>query len=212
VLGGRFVFDLASLAPAEARLYADLAFVDKLPISIDYSYQAPGLLLPASSILAAFGGGSWHELGAEASWRPTDTFRFIVRAAGQAYVDRPGLRASARAVWVPDAVDQRTQVIGEVVRVGAGTNGYTNVRAAVRYRVAEFLTASADGAVYLYDQPVRGTQLSAMALGSFEYAFMPRLRFMLSGSLASTPFAALDAQLLGRAVFELETPSAGGGM
>jgi hypothetical protein len=212
VLGGRLVFDLANLAVAEARLYGDLGFFDKLPLSIDYSYQAPGLLLPASSILAAFGGGSWHELGAEASWRPTDTFRFIVRAAGQAYVDRPGLRASARAVWVPDAVDQRTQVIGEVVRVGAGTSGYTNLRAAVRYRVAEFLTASADGAVYFYDQPVRGTQLSAMAFGSFEYAFMPRLRFMLSGSLASTPFAALDAQLLGRVVFELETPSAGGGM
>lgn len=208
-VGGRFVFDLASLAPAEARLYADFSQLDKLPISVDYSYQAPGLLLPASSILAAFGGGSWHELGVEGSWRPEAAFKLVLRAAGQAYADKPGLRASARAVW---AANDRTQVVGELVRVGAGTTGYTDLRAAVHYRVAEFLTASADGAVYVYDQPVRSTSVSAMAFGSLEYAFMPRLRFMLSGSLASTPFAQLDAQLLGRVAFELETPTVGGGL
>lgn len=113
--------------------------------------------------------------------------------------------------WVPDDAE-RLQLIGEYVRVGAGTNGYHNVRAAVRFRVTEVFTASADGAVYAYDSPVRNTSVSSMVFGNLEYAFLPHLRFMISGSLASTPFAALDAQLLGRAVFELNSPSAGGGL
>jgi hypothetical protein len=210
-LGGRLVFDLNALAPAEARLYADLTHLEKLPISIDYSYQATALLLPASSILAAFGGGTWHELGAEVSFRPSHAFRLLARAAGQAYVDRPGFRGTLRATWMPDEA-QRLTVIGEYVRVGAGTNGYHNLRAAARYRLAELLTGSVDGAVYVYDAQIRGARASAMGLASVEYAVIPRLRFMLSGSVASSPFATLDAQLLGRAVFELETPSAGGGL
>jgi len=209
--GGRFVFDLATVAVAEARVYADLTYLKNLPLSIDYAYLAPGLLLPASSILAAFGGESFHEVGGEANWRPIKNLRLIARLAGQAYVDRPGFRGSLKAQWSPDDA-QRVQLIGEYAYVGASTNGYNNVRAAVRVRIIDALTASADGALYAYNSPVRNTSLSATVFGNVEYAFLPHLRFMISGSLASTPFAAFDAQLLGRAVFELDSPSAGGGL
>lgn len=209
--GGRFVFDLAAVAPSEARLFVDVTKVEKLPFTVDYSYRAPLLLLPASSVFAAFGGASWHELGAEVSWRPDSGFRLVARAAGQLYErGLPGARASLRAQWTPD-FEQRLQLIGEYGRVAAYDNGYHHLRAAARYRLADFLVASADAGLYLYDFAVRGTQLSATAFGNVEYAFRPGLRVMLSGSVATTPFAAFDAQLLGRLVWELNAPSAGGG-
>jgi hypothetical protein len=211
VIGGRVVYDLVALSPAEARVYADVLLLERLPVSIDYGYQAPALLLPVSSILAAFGGGSWHELGAELTWKPNTAFRLVLRGAGQAYSDTFGYRALARGVWTPDET-QRLTVLAEYARVGTSTNGYHNLRAAARYRLVSALSASLDGGAYLYDAPVRDAKLSATAFANLEYALPPHFRFLVGGSVATTPYAAFDAQLLVRAVYELDSPSSGGGM
>lgn len=211
VVGGRLVYDLVSLAPSEARVYADVLHVERLPVSVDYGYQAPSLLLPVSSILAAFGGGAWHEAGAEATWKPTAALRLVVRLAGQRYAEHWGHRGLVRGLWTPDEA-QRLTVIAEYGRVGTGSNGFHLLRGAARYRLGEALSASADAALYVYDADVRGTKLSATVFANAEYVLPPHLRFLLGASVASTPFAALDFQLLGRAVFELDSPSSGGGM
>lgn len=209
--GGRLVLDLAATKPAEARLFVDVTKLEKLPISIDYAYAAPALLLPASSIMAAFGGASWHELGAEATWRATHYFKVTGRAAGQLYEgSQPGARASLRVQWTPD-IDERWQVIAEYARTSAVTNGYNHVRAAARWRASRDLFASADLGAYVYDLDVRGVKTSLTGIANVEYVALPQLRVMISGSLTSSPFAALEGQILGRLVFELDGPSAGGG-
>lgn len=209
--GGRLVLDLAALKPAEARLFVDVTKLEKLPISIDYAYAAPSLLLPTSSILAAFGGASWHELGAEATWRASQFLRVTGRAAGQLYEgSQPGLRGSLRAQWTPD-IDERWLLIAEYARTSAVTNGYNHLRAAARWRATKDLFASADLGAYFYDVEVRGVRSSLTGIANLEYVVLPELKMMVSGSLTSSPFAAVEAQVFGRLVFELDGPSAGGG-
>lgn len=209
-VGGRVVMDLVALAPAEARLWADVTALPTLPLSVDYAYQAPALLLPATSVLAAFGGGAWHEAGAEASWRPHAGLRLTARGAGQLYeAGLPGGRGSLRAQWTPDQLE-RWLLIGEYARVATAANGYHQLRAAARFRLASFLVASADASGWLYDVPVRGAPASGVALGSLEYVLRPGLRFLVSGSVTTSPFAALDAQAMARAVFEPAASSSGG--
>lgn len=209
--GGRFVLDLAATKPAEARVFVDVTALEKLPISVDYGYAAPSLLLPHASILAAFGGASWHELGAEATWRASQYLRVTGRAAGQLYEgSQPGARGSLRAQWTPD-IDERWQLIAEYARTSAVTNGYNHLRAAARWRATADVYASADVGAYFYDQAVRGARTSVMGIANVEYVALPVLRLMISGSLTSSPFAAVEGQVLGRLVFELDGPSAGGG-
>jgi hypothetical protein len=209
--GGRFVLDLAAMKPAEARVFVDLTMIDKLPISVDYGYAAPSLLLPHTSVLAAFGGASWHELGAEVTWRATQYLRLTGRGAGQLYEgDHLGFRGSLRAQWTPD-FDERWTLLAEYARTGAWDNGYNHLRAAARWRATAALAASVDAGAYLYDAPVRGVRTSVMGIANLEYQALPELKLMFSGSLTSSPFAVLEGQVLGRLVFELDGPSAGGG-
>lgn len=208
--GGRLVFDLSALRPAEARLYADVLVLDTLPLSFDYGYANTALLLPASSVLAAFGGGAWHELGAEATWRASQFFRLTGRAAGQLYEGgEPGLRSSVRAQWTPD-VDERWLLIGEYARTSAASNGYHHLRAAARWRAARDVGVSADVGAWLYDVDVRGVRSSVTGVASVDWLVVPRLKALFSASLSRSPFAAMEAQALGRLVFELDGPSAGG--
>lgn len=210
-VGGRVVFDLAATRPAEARLFVDVTALERLPISVDYSYAAPSLLLPHTSVLAAFGGASWHELGAEATLRATPYLRVTGRLAGQLYErEVPGFRGALRAQWTPD-VDERWMLLAEYARVSAYDNGYHHARAAARWRATQRLYASADLGAYVYDLLVRGARSSLIAVGNVEFRALPQLSLMLSGSLTNSPFAALEGQVLGRLVFELDAPSAGGG-
>lgn len=209
--GGRVVLDLSALKPAEARLFVDLTRLERLPVFVDYAYAAPALLLPASSVLAAFGGAAWHELGAEATWRASPFLTLTGRAAGQLYEGSgPGLRGVVRAQWTPD-VDERWTLIGEYARTAAVTNGYHHLRGAARWRASQDVFTSMDLGAYLYDVEVRGVRASLTGIANVEYVALPQLRVLVSGALLSSPFAAVEGQVLGRLVFELDRPSAGGG-
>jgi len=209
-LGARAAFDVKSLGFSEARVWADVTGWRFATASVDYAYQSPSLLLPQTSILAAFGGASWHELGAELTvqlpWRMTLTGR----GAGQLYDgDRPGGRGLARVKWIPD-VDERWLVQAEVARVMMATQGYTQGRLGARYRATSTITGALDSALYVYDAPIHGVSSSLTGIASCEWAITPWLRTMLSTTLMSTPYAAFEVQGLGRLVVELEPNSTGG--
>jgi len=209
-LGARASFDVKSLGFSEARVWADATGWRYATASLDYAYQSPALLLPQTSILAAFGGSSWHEVGGELTTQLPWRLSLTGRAAGQLYEgDRPGGRGLARAKWLPD-LDGRWLVQGEVARVLVASNGYTQVRASARWRALEQLTAALDGAVYLYDAPVRGFSSSLTGIASAEWALRPGMRVLLSTTVMQTPFAAFELQGLGRFVVEWEPGSAGG--
>ena len=93
-LGGRVSFDAVALAVPEARVYADITALRVLPISLDYGFAQPSLLLPKTSVLAAFGGGAWHELGAETRVQLPGQLALTLRGAGQARLRRDLIAAA----------------------------------------------------------------------------------------------------------------------
>lgn len=207
--GGRVSFDLAALAVPEARVYADFQ-TPIAPLSIDYSYQSPALLLPKSSILAAFGGTSWHELGAETTAPLSGGLKVTARGAAQLFEgDQPGGKGSLKLSWSPGP-DGRVLVLGEAGRALVPPSGFTWMRLAARVRATAAVAASLDTALYLYDQPVRGQKSSVTAIASLEWAIRAWLKATASATAMSTPYAAFELQGLGRLVFELEPTSAGG--
>jgi hypothetical protein len=209
-LGGRFVFDLNAVAPAEARAWVDVFALDQFPLSVDYAYAAPALLLPQGSVLAAFGGQSWHELGVEAAWKPTPYFKLSGRAAGQLYTEAsPGARLSLKARWLP-LIDGSWTLWAEYVRVSSYDNGYHSARTSSRYTFFSGFATSVDVALYVYDFEVRGKKTSFTAVTNFEVPMGRHFTGLISAQLASTPWARFDAQAFARVVYQLDGPSAGG--
>ncbi len=208
--GARLSFDLQALAVSEARVWFDITALPLVPVALDYSFQQPSLLLPQTSVLAAFGGASWHELGAETTVRALPSLKVTARGAAQLFPgDQTGGRGTLRAVWTPD-LDGRWMLLGEVQRVLVPPSGYSQLRAGARWRAAQTVTASIDGAVFFYDVPIHGVPLSVTGIGSVEWAAKPWLRALLSATVMRTPYAAFEAQGLARVIFELDPVSSGG--
>lgn len=217
-VGGRGTLDLTGLAQggtkptgvSEARLYADLTGLAFGTASVDYSFQNTALLLPQTSVLAAFGGGTWHEVGGELTAQLPFRLRLTGRGAGQVYEHGvPGGRGLVRARWTP-GLDGRWLVQGELQRTQTSMNGFHQVRLGARGRLLQQLSASVDTSLFLYDRPVLGVRESMTGVVSAEWAFWRQLRLLLSTTVMRTPYAALEVQGLARLVFEWEPVSAGG--
>lgn len=206
--GGRLTFDTTRTAFSEARLYVDVA-TPWLPLSADYSYQNPSLLLPGTSVLAAFGGSPWHELGADATLTLLQSLKLTGRVAGQMFEgDELGGRASVKATWLP-GIDRRGLLLAEFGRDLAPPSGFTFVRVAARWRLAEVLWLSGDGALYFYDQPIRGQSRAVTGIASVEWMPAPRVHAVLSGTAMSTPYSAFETQLMAKVSIDLGTRKEG---
>lgn len=210
--GGRVSFDAVALAVPEARAFIDITALRVLPISLDYSFQQTSLLLPKTSVLAAFGGGAWHELGAETRVQLPGSLALTLRGAGQLFEKNAlGGRGTARLQWTP-GLDGRWLILGEVSRAWVPPSGFTQARVAARWRALKELSFSADAAVYFYDTPIRNTRASATGIASVEYRVARWVTTTLSGTMMTTPYATFEAQGLARIVMELDPVSAGGGI
>ncbi len=209
-VGGRASFDLVARALSEARLYAD-ARTRWLPLSFDYAYQDPDVLLPRTSLLAAFGGAPWHELGAEATARPLQFLKVTGRAAAQWFEGaRLGGRGSLKLTWLP-GLDQRLLVVGEAGRALVIPSGFTFGRVGVRARLSQTHWLSGDAALYVYDLPIRDHRYSLTGIASVEWAPLrfPSVRGLLSTTVMTTPYSAFELQALARLVIELGTVAEG---
>lgn len=202
--GGRLTVDVTAFAVSEARLYVDLS-TPVAPLAIDYSYQSPALLLPRTSILAAFGGAAWHEVGAETTFVALQSLTLKGRGAVQLFDgERPGGRATLNVKWVPD-LDRRGLLLGEVGRAYVPASGFTFVRAAARWRVGATVWLSSDVALYQYDQPVRGQWRSLTGVASVEWSPWRHVRGVLSGTAMTTPFSVFETQALAKVVVDWGT-------
>ncbi len=209
-VGTRVSVDLLAGQASEARAWADITAFKPLPLSFDYSYQKPSLLLPQTSILAAFGGASWHELGAETTVALAPTLKLTARGAGQLFEGAQlGGRGQLRLKWTPD-LDGRWLVLADVTRALVPPSGFTQLRAGARWRAAQTITTSLDASVYFYDVPIHDVSVSMTGVASVEWAPQPWVRAMLSATVLRTPYAAFEAQGMARAVFDLAPTSAGG--
>jgi hypothetical protein len=204
-LGGRLTFDTIAAAFSEARLFLDMA-VPRLPSSIDYSYQNPVLLLPSTSVLAAFGGLPWHELGLESTFVALQSLKVSGRAAAQLYEGDPlGGRASLKVTWIPD-LDRRGFALAEAGRALVPPSGFTFVRAGARWRLVPTVWVSGDASLYQYDLPIRGQTRSLTGIASLEWQPLPRLRAVISGTAMSTPYSVFETQALGKLVVDIGEP------
>jgi hypothetical protein len=197
------------VAVSEARVFLDVA-LPRLPSSIDYSYVNPALLLPSTSVLAAFGGLPWHELGLETTFVALQSLKVNGRAAAQLYEGDPlGGRASLKVTWIPD-LDQRGLVLAEGGRVLAPPSGFTFVRASARWRLLPSVWVSGDASLYQYDQPIRGETRSVTGIASLEWKPLRRLRAVLSGTAMSTPYSVFETQALAKLVVDIGNTAEGG--
>lgn len=209
-LGGRFSFDLMRLAPSEARGWIDLNFLDRVPTAIDYVYQQPSLLLPQTSVLAAFGGAPWHEIGIETSVRALESFTVTGRAAAQFFEGAvPGGRGHLGFRWRP-WLDGRFTVLAQGTRVVVAPSGYWQARVGGQMQLTETLTATLDGSLFFYDAPIHGVTTSGAGMLSLEWLARPWLRAMVSTTVMRTPWADFEMQGLARLVVQLDQKSAGG--
>lgn len=209
-VGGRASLDLKALAFSEARVWGDLTGFSWGTASLDYSYQSPALLLPQTSVLAAFGGASWHEVGGEGTVALPARLKLTARGAGQVYDGgRPGGRALLRARWNPD-LDGRWLVQAEAARVLVASNGFTQLRAGARFRALQSVSAALDTSLFLYDVPIAGARESMTGVLSGEWTVTRQIRLLVSTTVLRTPWAAFELQGLARFVFEWEPGTAGG--
>lgn len=203
-MGARLTVDSSAWAVSEARLWADVK-ARQVPLSIDYAFANPALLLPRTSILAAFGSNPWHEVGIDGQLTPLQTFKLTARASAQRMDDAQlGARASLKATWLPD-VDQRLVLLAEAGRALVPPSGFTFGRAAARGRLLERWSASFDGAVYAYDVPIRGQRYSLTGVASLEWTPFEKVHGLVSATVMSTPYSVFEMQALARVSVELGT-------
>jgi hypothetical protein len=61
---------------------------------------------------------------------------------------------------------------------------------------------------YFYDEPIRGYTTSSVYAGTVSYRVLDPLELLWGGSIASSPYAALDLQTLLRATYQFDAPPA----
>jgi hypothetical protein len=102
------------------------------------------------------------------------------------------------------ASDERKTLVVRVTgaRVGADQNGYYQLRLAGILRATKQLTFSSDLYQYYYDQKIEGRSTSTFGAAHVSYAPFQALRARLGGSIAQSPYAALDAQLMAQLAYQ----------
>lgn len=202
--GGRVILDTTRGAIVDAQAYADVVLADALVSALDYTYQAPELMFLGTSIFSVFDTDAWHELGAELDYTGVAQVRLSARGSAQLYEEgTPGARGSLRAVLTPES-GYRWRVVLEAQRLVAAARGYVLSRGAFAFRPDELWTMTADLALYLYDHEVNGLHSSTVALGSLERALGSGLAASLAGSVASTPYAKHELQVMARLSLALD--------
>jgi hypothetical protein len=91
-------------------------------------------------------------------------------------------------------------------RVEAPANGYHSVRSSLSRKLSERIACTFEGYGYFYDAKVAGYTASSFYSATLSYRPAERLELLWGASLARSPYSALDAQTLLRAVIEFESP------
>ena len=192
---GLALMDLDAASLADARLSVDAYPTPWLTLATSYQHLAPALLLSRQSVLSVFSTETFDEWGMEAQIDPWAWLRI----SAEGFVDRfdsgaMGTR-SGGSLWLR----------GDVVRAGLGyrrvleeRNGYHGLRASTSVRPARDWMLTADAFLYAYDRDIAGVSQSLQGIVAGHWRADERVAMVLSGSLARSPFSALDAQAIAR--------------
>lgn len=203
-LAASVLLDLDRVMVAEAEGSVDLYPTEDLSVALQARHAVPALLLSKQSVFSAFSGGSFDELGADCSYALGGGFSFGIGQYAELLPERElGMRTLVRVRVEPDRARRlRLQLV--YGRVQEPENGYHSLRVSGSVALARPLTFVGEQAIYLYDEPIRGTTLSAVESLNLAYQGSFPLQLVLGGSLVSSPYAFHDAQATLRLVYEGE--------
>ena len=203
------VMDADSGGVADARVALNVRPSQKLAVTTDYLHANPALFLSRQSVLSVFSTAAYDEVGGEATYHVVKPIVLGASAYAQFFgPERQGMRARG---WLRLAPLRGDRLVVQVYygRVVEPDNGYHSTRLSLRYRVAEPVVATAEQYIYFYDAPIRGFSASSVEAANVEWEATRALRLLLGGMVSRSPYAALDAQTLLRAIYEFDAHGAG---
>lgn len=203
LLGGIAILDLDSTRLADARAWGEIALFDPLDVGVEYLHAEPALFLSRQSVLSVFSTDAYDEAGGRLRYRPKDWLHLEGSGFVQLYSEDTGVRGEVAARLTPN--DWRTTAfrIG-YTRVQAPENGYHSLRNTLRQGITDDVAATAEAYLYFYDEAILERDSSRVFAGTVQWWAAEQLRVMWGASLASSPYAALDAQTLVRLAYGIE--------
>ncbi len=203
------IYSLEQYRWSDARLSLGVTPIRKGPSPLglrlrgDLLHTVPAALLSQASVFSVFSHGEVSEAGGGAEVELPLGMNVDASGHAQLYSEgNPGVRARL-GYELRDA--RRTFLVRLAVsRVSVERNGYWQLRAATSLVVRERVTLSADLYHYRYDERISGRRSSSFGGMYAEYRPISPLALLLGGSVAVSPYAALDAQVLGKVAYQWE--------
>ncbi len=203
------LLDLDARRFADARVSADATPFDSLDLTAEFSHAEPALLLSRQSVLSVFSTDSYDEVGGFATFRAVRMLRFEASGFLDVYDGgRPGARGEGAVRALLDRAGHTTARV-EYTRLLAPDNGYHSVRLSLSRRFARTLAGTLEGYGYLYDSSIRGMRTSAVSAGTITWQAEAALSFLIGASLASSPYARLDAETQVRVAYAFDLSQRG---
>jgi hypothetical protein len=209
-LGLSTILDTDALRLSDARVWADLAPIDALSLSIEYLHTEPALWLSRQSVLSVFSTDRFDEAGGSAALALSRAIRLEGAAFLSVYdAGRPGARSEGTLRLVPD---ERSLVRLSYVRVLAPRNGYHSLRTSLSRRLLMATVGTLEVYGYFYDHAVQSYRTSSVYAATLSRQLSEPWSLLLGGSFARTPYAGLDAQALVRLSYAIDQSQLGIGL
>jgi hypothetical protein len=204
-IGGNALVGLDSGALADGRVWVDTYPMRELTATAEYLHTVPSLLLSQQSVLSVFSTASYDEAGATVEARPFGRL-FSLKGAGYFQIydsGHPGARAQLGARL---AADRSMKTTARVIygRVLAPDNGYNRVRVSLARHLTESLASTVEAYVYVYDTAIRSVSTSSVYVATVRWQAIRDLQLLVGGSIARSPYAALDAQTQVRIAYDFD--------
>jgi hypothetical protein len=192
---------------------------ERLKLTLDWSYQVPGLAIPKTSIFSVFAEGSLQELAAGVHFAPGAALSLGLEGGVRLLPGDDGLRSgwsaalSARLA-LGEGAGRLAGLRAEVL--DADGERLVSSRLYALYSFAFGLHASAEAyllyamaaregaAASIFERRVAEQPLSYGGLALVGYRILPLLSLQIAGSAFSTPSARYDLRLISRLSVEAE--------
>ncbi len=193
-LTGRVLLDVDATDVSDLRAVLDVYPTDRVVLSGSYQHLVPALMLSRQSVLSVFSTNAFDEWGIDGQWRAVSW----LRVGGDAYLDRFEGGAFGHRVGghLRLSSDGALHTVGRLGyrRVREAINGYHQIRASASLRPWSRAHFTADGFLYLYDEPISGVSTSVVGVLSSGYDVARYLKLLVATSLARSPYALTDIQ------------------
>jgi hypothetical protein len=198
------ILDLDAQRFADARLWLDFAPTEAFEASVEALHTEPALFLSRQSVLSVFSSAGYDELGGSASARVLEPLTLEGGSWLHSYpAARIGSRSEATARLHVDRSGRLVALL-TYTRLIAPTNGYHALRTALSRRLLPMLTSSLEAYWYVYDEAIRGVDVSTVYAGTLSIKPSEAFSALWGASLTRSPYARVDAQTQIRLTYDFD--------